>query len=105
MLIMVYMLSINFTPPAQLLTQLGQRAKEARLRLNWSRQSLAERSGVPASSIKRFESTGLIGSAALVNILFALDRLDELGHLFAANEVPSIRELDLMKNRRQRGRM
>ncbi len=101
---MALMLSINFSPPAQILSQLGQRAKAARLRLNLSRETLAQRSNVPASSIKRFEATGLIGSANLVNLMFALDRLEELAHLFAASEVPSIHELELMKNQRQRGR-
>ncbi len=96
------MLSINFKPPGQVLSELGQRAKLARLRLNLSRQTLAQRSGVPASSIKRFETTGLIGSASLVDILLALDRLDELSHLFGSQEVPTIAELDL--EQRQRGR-
>jgi transcriptional regulator with XRE-family HTH domain len=99
------MLAINFTPPTQILSQLGNRAKLARLHANLSRQTLAERSGVPASSIKRFETTGLISSSSLVAILFALDRLDELAHLFAPlATAPSIRELDLEKRQRQRGR-
>jgi transcriptional regulator with XRE-family HTH domain len=98
------MLAINFKPPGLLLSELGNRAKLARLRLNLSRQTLSERSGVPASSIKRFETTGLIGSASLVDILFALDRLDELTHLFDTTAVPTIAELDSEKHRRQRGR-
>ena len=101
---MANMLSINFKPPGQVLSELGHRAKQARLRLNLSRQTLAERSGVPASTIKRFETTGLIGSASLADILFALDRLDELAHLFGAQEVPTIAELDLNLEQRQRGR-
>lgn len=96
------MLSLNFIPPQQVLTELGERAKAARLRLNLSRKTLADRSGVAASSIKRFETTGQISSASLVDLLFALDRVDELGGLFAANTVPTIRELDA--GQRQRGR-
>lgn len=98
------MLSINFKPSGQLLTELGQRAKQARLHLNLSRQTLAERSGVPASSIKRFENTGQIGLASLIDIMQVLDRQDELEHLFMANPVPSIRELDSAQHLRQRGR-
>lgn len=97
------MLSINFKPPEQILSELGSRAKQVRLALNLSRQSLAERSGVPASTIKRFETTGLIGSASLVDILFALDRLDELTQLFAAVEVPTIAQLDQAQRKRGRG--
>lgn len=98
------MLSINFKPAGQLLSELGQRAKQARLRLNLSRQTLAERSGVPASSIKRFENTGHISLASLIDIMLVLDRQDELEHLFMANPVPRIRELDLGQHLRQRGR-
>lgn len=97
------MLSINFKPPEQILSELGHRAKQARLGLNLSRQSLAERSGVPASTIKRFETSGLIGSASLVDILFALDRLDELGQLFGAVDVPTIAQLDQAQRKRGRG--
>jgi transcriptional regulator with XRE-family HTH domain len=98
------MLSINLKPSGQLLSELGHRAKSARLRLNLSRQTLAERTGVPASTIKRFETTGLIGTAAMADILLALGRLDELAHLFAAQAVPTIAELDLNLGQRQRGR-
>ena len=96
------MLSINFTPPEQVLIGLGERAKEARLRLNLSRKTLADRSGVPESTIKRFETTGLIGTASLVDILIALDRVEELDRLLSASAIPSIRELESKKRRRGR---
>lgn len=104
--IIARMLAINFKPPAENLIELGTRAKAARLRLNMSRKTLSARSGVASSSIKRFETTGLISSASLIDILFAMDRLEELAHLFSNTAVPTIRELDLELGQaaRQRGR-
>lgn len=100
--IIAHMLAINFTPPEQILIDLGTRAKEARLRLNMSRKTLSDRSGVPESSIKRFEATGLIGTASFVDILIALDRVEEFDALFVNAAIPTIRELD--RKKRQRGR-
>lgn len=96
------MLSIEFKAPQQILTELGERAKVVRLRLNMSRKTLSERSGVPESSIKRFEVSGLISSVSLVAILMALDRVSDLDAVLAEPFVPSIRELHHRK--RQRGR-
>lgn len=97
------MLSFNFKTPEQLLIDLGARATVARLRLNMSRKTLSERSGVPESSIKRFEKTGLIGSSSLVDLLIVLDKVDGFDHLLTETAVPTIRELDARK--RQRGRL
>lgn len=96
------MLAINFKSQEQVLIELGARAKKVRLSLNMSRKTLSERSGVPDSSIKRFETSGLIGSASLIDVLIALDRISDLEFIFAEIAVPSIRELDQKK--RQRGR-
>jgi transcriptional regulator with XRE-family HTH domain len=96
------MLSIAIKPPGQILVSLGARAKKSRLRMNWSRKTLAERSGVPESTIKRFELTGLIGTSGLVDLALALDRGEEMDKMFTHEHVPSIREIDSAN--RQRGR-
>lgn len=96
------MLAINFKVPGQILLDLGQRGKDARLRLNMSRKTLAERSGVAESSIKRFENTGLVSSASLVGILIALDRSADLEGVLVALSIASIRELDSKARRRGR---
>lgn len=95
------MLSIVFQPPETILESLGARAQAARLVLGWTRKTLTARSGVAESTIKRFERTGHIGTAALVQLAMALDMLDGLGSLFAPAPVQSIAQVTAKK--RQRG--
>lgn len=82
---------------------MGERAKAARLALGWTRRTLGLRSGVPESTIKRFEATGQIGTPALVDITIALDMTDGLESLFAPKPIQSIAEVTARK--RMRGRL
>jgi transcriptional regulator with XRE-family HTH domain len=95
------MVSIKFTPLIRILQQLGQRAKELRLAQNLSRATVCARSSVPLSTLKRFETTGHIGTAQLIAIAIALDAVEEFGQLFAAKPLKSIEQLEQPK--RQRG--
>lgn len=98
---MDYMLSILLNSPVEILRDIGCRAKDARLVLGWTRKTLSVRSGVPEPTIKRFETTGLIGTEALVNIALALDMSLGLNALFEAKPIQSINEA--MTNKRRRG--
>ena len=93
------MLSILIKPPSEILVELGQRAKDARLALGWTRKTLAERSGVPEATIKRFETTGLIGTAALIDVAIALDMLGEFKNLFSPKPIQSVN--DIAKKRKR----
>lgn len=97
---MVRMLSIAFKSPSAILEDLGSRAKAARLALGWTRNTLAVKSGVPESTIKRFETTGQIGTAALVDIAIALDMLGGVDLLFAPKPIQSIAEVTAKKRKR-----
>lgn len=94
------MLSIVLKSPAEILNDIGERAKDARLALGWTRKTLSVRSGVPEPTLKRFETTGLIGSEALVNIALALDMSLGLETLFEAKPIQSINEAMASKRRR-----
>ncbi len=94
------MLSILFKPPGVILEELGQRAKAARLALGWTLNTLSTKSGVPAATLKRFESSGLIGTAALIHIATALDMLEEFDALFPARPIKSISDIGAKKRRR-----
>ena len=94
------MLSISIKAPADILTDLGRRAKEARLALGWTRGTLAERSGVPEATIKRFETCGQIGTAALVDLAIALDGVVAFEHLFAPMPIQSVSEITHRKRKR-----
>jgi transcriptional regulator with XRE-family HTH domain len=78
-------------------------AREARLRMNLSRESLSMRSGVPEPSIKRFELTGEISLKSLVSIAMVLSAELEFLNLFAGEKTPSIDEIVNAKSRK-RGR-
>lgn len=97
------MLSFLLKPPAALLEDLGTRAKDARLALGWTRKTLATRAGVPEATIKRFETTGRIGTASLIDIAIALDCAEAFESLFAPKPIASIAELET--RRRKRGRV
>ena len=61
---------------------LRQRRKAA----GWSRDSLAERSGVPSSTIKKFELTGHISFRQL---LLLWQSLDDLKRLYDLTQTPT----------------
>ncbi|WP_133166834.1 helix-turn-helix domain-containing protein [Solimicrobium silvestre] len=95
------MISIKFNPPGRILQQIGERAKAMRLVQNLSRESVCTRSGVPLSTLKRFETTGQIGTAQLIAIAIALDAVEDIGNLFVAKPIKSIDQL--AQSKRQRG--
>lgn len=72
--------------PKEIRQEIAARTKECRLALNISQKELAERSGVSLGSIKRFESSGLISLASLLELALVLDHLDNFSALFAAKE-------------------
>lgn len=83
------MLAISLKTPKEIRLEIAARAKERRLALNVSQQELAGRSGVSLGSIKRFESSGLIALAALLEISLVLGGLDAFENLFAPGAEPA----------------
>lgn len=85
---------------------IARRAKEARLRLGWSRTELARRSGVSSPTIREFERSGRIGLSRLLAIAGSLRALDEFVGLFPPPPARSLDELEAraVGPRRQRGR-
>jgi len=69
-------------------TALAEHLKTRRKRLGFSREVLAERSGVPAPTIKKFETTGLISLRQFLLLWQTLDDLSRL-HLLL-QEQPSM---------------
>lgn len=74
---------------------------ELRLQLGHTRLRLSELSSVPVSTIKRFETTGEIGTKALVHILLSLEAVDPLGEIARAKAPTSVKEM--LKPARHRG--
>ena len=65
-------MSFMLETPADFQKRIAERFKRARLGLNLTRNTLAERSGVAAETIKRFESTGEVSLKYLVRLSFAI---------------------------------
>ena len=82
---------------------LAARVRSRRLANNFSRKTLAERTGVSEASIKRFETTGEIAFVSLLKLAFALDALQEFDALFAQKAVVSIADITQKKRARGRG--
>lgn len=62
-------------------THLAEAIQQRRKALRWSRQTLAERSLVPASTIKKFETTGQISLGQFLLLWQCVDdlvRIDQL---------------------------
>jgi transcriptional regulator with XRE-family HTH domain len=94
-------LPITLLTPIQIQKQIAGQAKQLRLEQNLSRKSLAEKSGIPASTIKRFETTGNIGIGALLAIALVLDCLTPFMQLFIQQAPLSLYDIP---KQRERGR-
>ena len=75
-----------------LLRDLGRRLREARLRRNLSQQQLAERAGLNRNTISEYERGASTSTLTLVQVLRALELLDELA-AFIPDPGPSPLEL------------
>ena len=78
---------------------LAKRVKELRLLNKWKRSTLAERSGVSESSLRRFEQTARISLENFLKLLSALGRLDEMGDLLHPPSAKSIDDLEARKRK------
>lgn len=88
------MLSLSLYTPAELAKELGARAARLRLRQNWKRTTLAERSGVSAASLKRFETSGQISLDNLLKLALALGCLDQFERLMEPPPPTSLAALE-----------
>ncbi|PRA32037.1 helix-turn-helix domain-containing protein [Pseudomonas poae] len=86
--------------PAEIAREVGENAKARRLSKNLSRKTLAEKSGISESTIKRFELTGVVTLQALILIATALDELAGVTHLFKSESPNSYDELKNAKRKR-----
>lgn len=86
--------------PGEMARAVGENARALRLSKNLSRKTLALKSGVSESSIKRFETTGAITLEALILLATALGDLDEIPKLFKPSQPESLEALKNADRRR-----
>lgn len=93
--------------PEQVGKTLAARVKALRLAMGWKQVTLAERSGVSLASLRRFEATGRASLQLLLQLAFALNRLDDFDALLQAPRAASLAELEAAEKRpaRRRGRV
>jgi DNA-binding XRE family transcriptional regulator len=68
--------------PENVSRTLATRVKELRLARGWKQATLAQRSGVSLASLRRFEESGRVSLQNLLDLAFALNRLDDFDTLF-----------------------
>ncbi|RPI59785.1 MAG: XRE family transcriptional regulator [Planctomycetaceae bacterium] len=98
---------LSLIGPAETGKLLADRAKALRLLKGWTRNTLAQRAGVTAASLKRFETTGKASLELLLKVAHALSHLDEFSKLLQPPPAQSIEELEqrTAKPTRRRGRI
>lgn len=97
----------SLATPEQVGKTLAGRIKELRLARGWKQATLAQRSGVSLASLRRFEESGRVSLQNLLDLAFALNRLDDFDALFQAPRASSLAELEAGEKRtaRKRGRI
>ena len=85
--------------PGEMAADAALRFRNLRKRKKISIRELCEKSGVPYSTIRRFESTGEISFLSLVKIASAMDEDEQILTMFAESAPTSIEEI-IRENRR-----
>lgn len=97
----------SLVTPEQVSRTLADRVRALRLAKGWKQSTLASRSGVSLASLRRFEESGRISLQSLLDLAFALYRLDDFDDLLKPPPASSIAELEAAEKQpaRKRGRL
>lgn len=100
------MISVNMMTPTEMQKNVASRARELRLELNLSQQTLSEKSGVSYGSLKKFEQTGQISLESLLKLAVILGCMDDFNALFVHKSAEKALSLDELMDdgKRKRGR-
>jgi transcriptional regulator with XRE-family HTH domain len=100
------MISINMITPSEMQKAIASKARDIRLELNISQQTLSEKSGVSYGSLKKFEQTGQISLESLLKLAVILGCMDDFNALFARKVTEKALSLDALieDRKRKRGR-
>ena len=100
------MISINMMTSSEMQKAIASRARDLRLELNLSQQTLSEKSGVSYGSLKKFEQTGQISLESLLKLAVILGCMDDFNALFVRKSAEKALSLDELidDGKRKRGR-
>ena len=85
--------------PDDIMMQVAENFRKRRVEKNITRQRIAELSGVPLSTVARFEQKGLIAFESLIKLAMALGYTSEIKDLFSAPKFGTMEELDLIRQK------
>lgn len=78
---------------------IAENFRKRRVEKNITRQRMAELSGVPLSTLARFEQKGLIAFESLIKLAMALEYTSEIKDLFSTPKFDTMEELDLIRQK------
>lgn len=73
--------------------------RRRRIEKNITRQRIADMSGVPISTVARFEQKGLIAFESLIRLAMALQYTSEVKNLFGTPKFNTMQELDQIRSK------
>lgn len=82
-----------------IMMQVAENFRKRRVEKNITRQRIAELSGVPLSTVARFEQKGLIAFESLIKLAMALGYTSEIKDLFSAPKFDTMEELNLIRQK------
>lgn len=85
----------------QILKELGQRLKDTRIAMSYTQKDMAGRAGVSAKTIERIENGENVRIENLINLLRALDLLQNIEILVPEQELLPTEILDYGKKRQR----
>ena len=99
---MEYTLDIYARQPERLMEMMAKNCKDRRLERGYSRRNLAERTGVPAPTIERFERTGKISLKSFCAIAVEFDYFQEMSEILSKPKYTTGSELETINTNKNR---
>ena len=79
--------------------QVAESFRKRRVEKNLTRQRISELSGVPLSTVARFEQKGLIAFESLIKLAMALGYAPDVRSLFDTSKFDTMEELDMIRRK------
>ncbi len=73
--------------------KIAENVRERRLQMDLTQEGLAERSGVPLSTLRKFEQKGNISLESFLKLLFVIGGLEEVINALKPN-IPNFKSID-----------
>lgn len=87
--------------PEEIARGVAENFRRRRVEKNITRERISEKSGVPLSTVARFEQKGSISFESLVRLAMALGYAPEVKNLFGESKFTTMAELDLIRSKKE----